>query len=159
MWASCAPWIPSISCFPRQRQWSPCCPGRRSSPFPTTMLSSCTRCTTMFLSPPSSGTCSLRRRRQPDALPYPAGLRSCPARKVHPDLQSEGLRLADRSFRLWSCTPVLSGSAIMQDRCSSPMGARFPRPRTLGQDSRFSQAFAQTASMGLTPTRRMAPTI
>lgn len=36
-------------------------PGQKELSFPTTMLSSCTRCTTMFLSPPSSGTAPLRR--------------------------------------------------------------------------------------------------
>lgn len=61
-----------------------------------------------------------------------------------------------------SALELYSGSVWISNyagQCSSPMGARFPRPRTLAKTAAFPRLLRKTASMGLTPTRRMAPTI
>ena len=61
-----------------------------------------------------------------------------------------------------SALELYSGSVWISNYAGQVLlsyGSTLSTSQNIGQDSRFSQALRKTASMGLTPTRRMAPTI
>ena len=103
------------------------------------------------LLPSAGGGSRMLSHIRPVSGPAPAG-------KVHPDLQSEGLRLADRSFRSGAVLRFCLDQQLCRTGAPLLWEHAFHVPEHWPRQPLFPRLLRKTASMGLTPTRRMAPT-